>query len=430
MSRRWVFVFCTLVGAAPSAAPSAAPAAPRAVALAALPRHRTALHVIVTRFQIGQGPLRHLGESRFRLLETLTLPALRLAAEHQFNFSWVLLVPPDLDAGVASLVAGALRGTALEARTFVVSAPRGAADYLELLYRGPLGTLDYVRKQTPLAKLAKKPDVLMYTRLDSDDAIGLEGMERLRGFAAGVSSDAHASAMCWADGAAMLWWPQRCAAGRGCLRLPRLRNATAVDKSKDECATAGLTVAWGAKGHLLSKEPRGAYGAGVHRDVSVDSVKYEGSPEILRGRAITSNSAQGVHDPNRTAAFDDFTPAELAGAERTNEVVQKQFGVTPDALDRCRLRMVALQGETALEQLASMCQPGFSCGNRAIRVVGEWALDSGNGSVDQERKKLVAQLVTDARNRSAVWQKTFDKKARSRLDPKEQARAFESMWTG
>lgn len=120
-----------------------------------------ALHVLVTRFMLGQAAYPNLLRARPELFRHFCVPS--IAAQQTKRFVWIVYVPDDLDDTSMADIRGLVEG--LGRHRHVVPLPTNSS-----LYTANIVTqLKSLRKHyTPVARAA---DVYVLTRFDADDAL-------------------------------------------------------------------------------------------------------------------------------------------------------------------------------------------------------------------------------------------------------------------
>ncbi len=134
---------------------------PAVLAQASAVNRATAAAVIVkTRFSLrwrGALPSREWLESRFEMLKRITLPSLQ--AQTLPEFDWAILTDPELERDVAGL----FRDVATPGRASIV----------------PVGSTEPTVSEEATESLRRGRDRFLVVRLDSDDALAPDALERI-----------------------------------------------------------------------------------------------------------------------------------------------------------------------------------------------------------------------------------------------------------
>ena len=294
-----------------------------------------AVHVLSTRFQLGQEHLTALLAARVALFLGVCLPS--IAAQTTTRFVWLIFARTELwPAREREALFGAV-------------APYPHVVVLDSLPPGSNSTQPRDFETVDLLRAAGldpgDPDLAVHTMVDADDALHPDAMLHLRAAAAGATSPASpAAAICSAN--AHEWRPER---GRAC-RF----GAVSFHVPSEFCVTPGFTMATRLD-HV--NETLGVRHVETRRGGNWHNrtVHLKGATP-LRARTVTSHGAKHLADagvPAGAACAAALSKARALGFFGAWHARQK----LAEAAD------VVLKSEKAVvaEQLHDSCHDGFSC---------------------------------------------------------------------
>jgi len=353
------------------------------------------LHVVVTRFMIGQGELPKLADARLRLFETVC--AATMAAQDgsaRGRFVWLVYAAAELPAEDVEQLAELVRGVSPHAH--LILAHMGHQAYLKPM-RQQLATVGKAYEQA-----LGESDWLLATRLDADDGLHRAALASMHDAAGRTPGNAVYRWMCWFG--AVQWSPRIRGTGDSAAG-----SLDADSERTNECVSAGLsalTTLHPPEGVTL---PR--FHSVPHNKLFKDHsdgdcgvkpcVKVLRTPEpaVVRSRTVTSNSM----DKTQLDTF--HGPARWD----TGNAKLKDFGMSRDKLEQLNAHL-GDPGELASiarEALSGRCQKGWSCryggAVKLKEVVYSFAEDAedpasmlpdGVAPVVQRREDIDVTLVT------------------------------------
>jgi len=333
--------------------------------------HVSAVHLVATRFCLGQGNLTYLVAARLELFKAVCLPSMaqqRLSA----SFLWVIYI----DTTLASWALADLKRV-LKPYPLFVLVRIGGPDLVEPLLLSVSSNLHM------LGMRAKPPPdrkpFFISSRIDADDGLARGTIGHIQMIAGAhaeklarkaieanlpaanrwskstnqVSPEPLRGVICWRES---VWWvptPFFKTAGNGIRGL-----AFTVDhgRLKDGCITPGLTTfSWGTRAPSVQ--------AGHHRYIATLKTtaiflvqQNDLNLRPIRARSVTSNSMDGV------GRFH-------AGITPHLDVLESTYNVSRGILHHCAEELRRISARVAMDQLAQRCRPGFSCGSVASKLL-------------------------------------------------------------
>lgn len=324
------------------------------------------VHVVQTRFMQHQPTLLHLAEARLQLLKAFTLPSLQ--GQTNQDFLWIIRIDPDLDQEIRRELVSLLeplQNVVVLASNENPEGFRGVEEYHDLHL--------YVAGNWPLLQAYQKAaesHTALETRLDADDAMELELIDRLQKSSKNMSSsfrvfcvDAHVE---WQH-----YNPWEHSSADGAL-LP-LRS--------EVCVTPGLTAVY-PPAMLRSDISHSLRHHHLHQELPrcraqtsqpcLQRVKApDNLPLALRARTITSagmgqmwlDGASSTADKN----FDEkLQHSSLSRMQREMwEWIPRVFGTNLDHIRQMRAKIEDDRALIALDALKGQCTVGHSCKKRS-----------------------------------------------------------------
>ncbi|KAL1495197.1 hypothetical protein AB1Y20_017062 [Prymnesium parvum] len=306
-----------------------------------------AVHVLGTRFSLGQGGMPSLLAARLQLFRAITLPS--VAAQASAHFAWLVWVDETLPAWARDALARDLAPLPHARLAFATNASE--------FKWSPARQLRLARWPPPPRRAARA--LQLSTRLDADDALPRGALAA----AAAALAERLAAAprrmpwfVCWE---AFVSWQPEAAAPLGALRA----------EAQTFCVSAGLTkLSRNARGPSVYAH-RHAFAKGKSRHRPVASL-FAGSLVILpageaaplRARSITSDAMLHVQLANASSRRRAL-PARLAEAGAA-ERLRRVYNISAAALAACNAYMVAHEADIARsksEEMPAACFKGFAC---------------------------------------------------------------------
>lgn len=306
----------------------------------------TGVHVVHTRFCLGQGDQPALVAGRMELLRAICLPS--LFAQTERAFMWLFYIDMTLTSPavreLVQLLGADPRFALVRMRTTWQTIVSRKTEHV---YNLP------VAKQLTLAGIDARPSgargaelVYVSTRLDADDGLPAGAMAYLHGQVRALRPRLRPSdpkldrgLVCWM--AALDWYASD--DGR-----PNVYRKYSVK----HCVSVGLTTFSPNPRALTAHSPSHTRARNAMPAHTVAPAEEELMP--LRGRSVTSDSLEGMLKTSTQSRMPEVpAPAD--------EVLARVHNTSRGMLRRCGAALLAQSAQIAREQLARRCLAGFGC---------------------------------------------------------------------
>ena len=182
------------------------------------------LHVVFTHFLLGRGHLATLAELRFELLAALTLPS--MVQQSSRSFIWIVYVDERLPVAVRTSMQ-ALMQAHKQFHVVVVDPAKMHPSSMKLAPQLALAHELY-------PNLLEFVDLVLYTRVDADDALERSVLSTLQEKLETFEQRATYRWLCWQD--SLTWVP------RGLMGVPYDSGRVFMSSASAQCSPAGLTM--------------------------------------------------------------------------------------------------------------------------------------------------------------------------------------------
>uniref|UniRef100_A0A7S0P3M7 Hexosyltransferase n=1 Tax=Calcidiscus leptoporus TaxID=127549 RepID=A0A7S0P3M7_9EUKA len=324
-------------------------AAPAPAAWFRLGERNTAVHLVATRFSLGQGGFESLVEARLALFRTICFPS--VAAQTDQRFVWIIYVDSTLPNHARQ-----------ELESLSQSMPNAAVVRLRKheavsVYESP------ARSQIKTAQRWREPPnderrLFFSTRLDADDALPLQTIEKIHEKAnARLAAEAARVELFFCALHAMTWMPSAVAA-RGLLAEEH------ASSHWSECLTPGLT--------LLTSDPSSSSIHGFdhtmmrkgrrRRELIVMGSSGGRWSGPLRARTVTSDGLKDVRSAREAHAAKGMGGTVPRDAREDARLLRDTYGIEPAKLKEANGLLVAQEQAIAHERTTGhSCVNDFSC---------------------------------------------------------------------
>lgn len=311
------------------------------------------VHVLCSRFCIGQGHQAALTASRLALFKSICLPSIR--AQTDVNFVWIIYIDSTLSAADRAVLEQAVD----DMRNVAVVALTGKAHGAVKAYEAPCTRQLELAGWGAWVRVGALPTgrrkMYLTTRLDADDGLEVHFFARLharilRALEKRAGGPRERSKLYLCHVRAVTWFPTQ---GWGAGMISTEENAFR------ECLTPGLTLAsFSSKAHsvhaIAHTEVR------RRRDRTVLLLDEGGQwTGPLRARTVTSDGLKGVRSAHELAGV--VGGGWHAAGDGTVQF-EARYGIGLDALKRANDELVQREAAVAGERTRGKdCVEDFSC---------------------------------------------------------------------
>mmetsp|Transcript_29849 Transcript_29849/g.91611 ORF Transcript_29849/g.91611 Transcript_29849/m.91611 type:complete len:573 (-) Transcript_29849:252-1970(-) len=313
------------------------------------------VHVLCSRFSLGQGKQVALTASRLALFASICLPSIR--AQTDQRFVWIIYVDSSLSKIDRMIIEQGI-GDLPNAVVVALNA-RGAVAAYEAPCSKQLEMAGWSSRLRPGPWASGREKIYISTRLDADDGLERTFFSRIHKrilleFERRANGSQGNNKLFLCHLRAVTWFP---ASGGGA-------GVVSTEENKyHECLTPGLTLAsFSSKAHsvhaISHTEVRKRYGKSA---LLLDgSGRWRGP---VRARTVTSDGLKGVQSASDTSRI---VRASLRGKWQTAESGVVDFdltyGIQMDELRRANAELVRLEAAVAAERtMGKDCVQDFSC---------------------------------------------------------------------